>query len=141
MSKGHCCLHTCSATIVNTFLPIMCPSPTASPSLPPTALPHSHPPACDDDGLLWVPDGVVSHHSGMQRHVLRRELRQLIGLRVHPPQWLHLLQVVMGRELGREVHRLRGRGGRGGRAQQQQLTKSSKIPSSTVQVLSALGSF
>ena len=69
----------------------------------------------------------------MQRHVLRRKLRQFIGLRVHPPQGLHLLEVVVGRQLGGEVHRLgegrgRSRGRGGGRGIRVIVTKEFDIP-------------
>jgi len=49
-------------------------------------------PAGDDDGLLAVPVLVVLHDARVGRDVLGRQLRQLVGLRVDPTQWLHLLQ-------------------------------------------------
>ena len=47
--------------------------------------------ARDGDGLLPVPAGVGSHDLGLRGNVLWGELRQFVGLRVHPPQWLHVL--------------------------------------------------
>ena len=48
-------------------------------------------PAGEDDGLLPIPGLVVSHDLGMQSDVMWGELGQLIGLRVYPAQWLHVL--------------------------------------------------
>ena len=45
----------------------------------------------DDNGLLSVPRRIVSHDLGVGGDVLRGELRQLIGLCVHPTEWLHVL--------------------------------------------------
>lgn len=42
-------------------------------------------PAGDDDSLLPIPGGVVSHDLGMGGDILRRELRGLIWLGVNPP--------------------------------------------------------
>ena len=48
-------------------------------------------PACEDDGLLPIPGGIVSHYFGVEGDVVRRELWQLIGLGVDPAQRLHVL--------------------------------------------------
>lgn len=48
-------------------------------------------PAGDDDGLLPIPGGVVSHNLGMGGDILRRELRGLVWLGVNPPQRFHFL--------------------------------------------------
>ena len=54
----------------------------------------THPvPASDDDSFLAVPGWIVGHNLGVRRDVLGRELGQLIGLRVDPPERLHLFQV------------------------------------------------
>ena len=52
---------------------------------------HTHTPACDNDGLLSIPGRVISHDFGVGGDVLGRELRELVGLRVHPAQRLHVL--------------------------------------------------
>lgn len=49
-------------------------------------------PASDDDRLFAVPSRVVGHYFSVCSDVLRRELRQFIGLSVHPTKRLHLLQ-------------------------------------------------
>mmetsp|Transcript_62206 Transcript_62206/g.196851 ORF Transcript_62206/g.196851 Transcript_62206/m.196851 type:complete len:1067 (-) Transcript_62206:4174-7374(-) len=59
----------------------------------------------DDDALLPVPVLVPLEDLGVHRHVLRRQLRHLVGLRVDPPQGLQVLQVVVLREGARQVHR------------------------------------
>lgn len=48
-------------------------------------------PAGDDDSLLPIPRGVVSHDLGMGGDVLWRELRGLVWLGVNPPQRFHFL--------------------------------------------------
>ena len=50
-------------------------------------------PASDDDSLLAVPRWIVSHDLGVRRDILRRQLRQFIGLRVDPAERLHLLEI------------------------------------------------
>ena len=62
--------------------------------------------ARDDHRLLSVPRGVVGHHFGVGGDVLRRELRQLVGLRVHPAERLQILQVLVLRQLIGQVNRL-----------------------------------
>ena len=47
--------------------------------------------ARDGDGLLPVPAGVGSHDLGLRGNVLWGKLGQFVGLRVHPPQRLHVL--------------------------------------------------
>ena len=46
----------------------------------------------DDNGPLSIPGGIVSHDLGMGGHILRGELRQLIGLCMHPTKRLHVLK-------------------------------------------------
>mmetsp|Transcript_39072 Transcript_39072/g.85881 ORF Transcript_39072/g.85881 Transcript_39072/m.85881 type:complete len:419 (+) Transcript_39072:398-1654(+) len=62
--------------------------------------------ARDDDGALAVPRLVLGHDFGVGRHVVRRELRQLVGLRVQPAERLHALEVLVVRQHARQVHRL-----------------------------------
>mmetsp|Transcript_31891 Transcript_31891/g.87333 ORF Transcript_31891/g.87333 Transcript_31891/m.87333 type:complete len:766 (-) Transcript_31891:1916-4213(-) len=62
----------------------------------------------DDDGALAVPRLVLGHDARVRRHVGGRQLRQLVGLRVDPPERLHALEVlVLGQRVG-QVHRLVG---------------------------------
>lgn len=51
--------------------------------------------ASDNDGLLTIPDGILRHNPGVRGYILRRELRQLVWLRMYPSQRLHLLQILM----------------------------------------------
>jgi len=60
-------------------------------------------PAGDDDGFLAVPDRIVRHHLGVGRDVLRRQLRQLVGLRVNPAQRLHLLNATAATQRHEEL--------------------------------------
>ena len=62
--------------------------------------------ARDDDGLLAIPGHVVAHNLGVGGHVLGRELRQLVRLRVYPAERLHLLQVLVLRQHVRHLHEL-----------------------------------
>ena len=60
----------------------------------------------DDYGLLAVPRHVVRHDFGVDAHVLRRELWQLVGLRVNPAERLHFLEVLVLRQHVRQLHGL-----------------------------------
>jgi len=65
--------------------------------------PSMNRPAGDDDGFLAVPDRIVRHHLGVGRDVLRRQLRQLVGLRVNPAQRLHLLNATAATQRHEEL--------------------------------------
>mmetsp|Transcript_51851 Transcript_51851/g.121766 ORF Transcript_51851/g.121766 Transcript_51851/m.121766 type:complete len:1251 (+) Transcript_51851:175-3927(+) len=58
--------------------------------------------ARDQDRLLDVPGLVGLEDGGVLGHVLRRELRELVGLRVHPAQRLQVLEVLVVRQLVRQ---------------------------------------
>ena len=60
----------------------------------------------DDHSLLAVPGGVVGHHLGMRRYVLRRQLWQLVGLCAHPAEGLQVFKVLVLRQLDGQVDRL-----------------------------------
>eukprot|EP00964_Phaeocystis_antarctica_P078146 scaffold48598_cov65-Phaeocystis_antarctica.AAC.1 len=62
--------------------------------------------ARDDDGALAVPRLVLGHGARVRRHVDGRELRQLVGLRVHPAERLHALEVLVLGQHGGRVHHL-----------------------------------
>jgi len=62
--------------------------------------------ACDNDSFLSIPRRIIRHYFGMCSYVLRRELRQFIGLRMYPTQWFHLLQVLVLWQLVWQVHSL-----------------------------------
>lgn len=65
-------------------------------------------PAGNGNGFLSVPRRVVGHYLGMSGDVLRRQLWQLIRLRVNPPKRLHLLEVLVLRQSVGQVDRLMG---------------------------------
>mmetsp|Transcript_4532 Transcript_4532/g.13245 ORF Transcript_4532/g.13245 Transcript_4532/m.13245 type:complete len:234 (+) Transcript_4532:143-844(+) len=60
----------------------------------------------DDDGALAVPRLVVRHHPRVHGHVGGRQLRELVGLRVHPAQGFHALEVLVLGQQGGHVHLL-----------------------------------
>ena len=62
----------------------------------------------NDNRLFPVPGRVFCHDLGVSRDVLRRQLRQLIGLSVDPSERLELLQVLVVRQHRREVDSLVG---------------------------------
>jgi hypothetical protein len=64
--------------------------------------------ASDDDSLLPVPGAVLSHDFSVRRDILRRELGQLVWLRVHPSKGLHFLKILVARKLVGEVDCLMG---------------------------------
>ena len=63
-------------------------------------------PARDDDCFLAIPRRVVGHDARMRGDVLRRQLRQLVGLCVHPAKRLEVAQVLVLRQQVRQVHGL-----------------------------------
>ncbi len=62
--------------------------------------------ARDYDCLLAVPAQVVRHDLGVDADVLRGQLRELVGLRVHPAEGLHLLEILVLREHVWQLHGL-----------------------------------
>mmetsp|Transcript_63136 Transcript_63136/g.136700 ORF Transcript_63136/g.136700 Transcript_63136/m.136700 type:complete len:725 (-) Transcript_63136:4486-6660(-) len=62
--------------------------------------------ARDDDGLIRQPRLVVRQHAGVECHVLRAEVRLLVGLRVDPAERLQVAEVVVVRQLLRQRHRV-----------------------------------
>mmetsp|Transcript_107680 Transcript_107680/g.314837 ORF Transcript_107680/g.314837 Transcript_107680/m.314837 type:complete len:229 (+) Transcript_107680:412-1098(+) len=62
--------------------------------------------ARDDNGLVCQPRLVVGKHPSVERHVLRAQVRLLVGLRVDPAQGLQIPQVIVVRQLLRQRHRV-----------------------------------
>eukprot|EP00967_Tisochrysis_lutea_P025528 scaffold29471_cov28-Tisochrysis_lutea.AAC.2 len=51
--------------------------------------------ARDDDCTFAVPGLVLRHDAGVSGHIVGRQLRQLIRLRVDPAKWFHPLKVLV----------------------------------------------